>query len=68
MYKKIEAFKTSDGTVFENEIEAANHEHKFNLRNNLADFLNNKDTAYGFDDNFIDFVIEHREELLNILK
>lgn len=65
--KAINAYKTTDGKIFESEAKAKEHQIDLDINSDLDTFLNTKDTTSGFDNEFIDFVIENRKELSDIL-
>jgi hypothetical protein len=65
--KTIEAFKTTDGKVFESKADAKIHQIELDLRVNLKILTESKDSSYDFDSEFIDFVIENKTELIDIL-
>ena len=66
--KSIQAYKTTDGKVFEDMLKGKEHQNNLDLAKDLDLFLDKKDTRMGFDDQFIEFVVENRERLLDILK
>ena len=65
--KTIEAYKTTDGKIFESKADAKIHQLDIDLAINLENFMDNKDTTNGFDSEFIEFVIENKTELKDIL-
>lgn len=65
--KTINAFKTTDGEIFEDHNKAKNHQNNIDLRTDLEKFLDNKDTGGDFDEQLIDLAIENRKELIDIL-
>ena len=65
--KRIVAYKTSDGKVFEDKREATRHEHDGIIRDKLREFA---DVHYVSmtENEFVEYLLMHRDELLTILK
>ena len=65
--KSFTAYQTTDGSIFKSHDEGKQHQDNLDMRNDLDELVNSKDTYSGFDSEFIDFVMEHKKEILNIL-
>ncbi len=65
--KKIQAFKTSDGRVFEDDGAAQEHQAKIDLREGLR-LIVEKFFYRGIDEhNVVDGLMEHEEELRKLI-
>ncbi len=66
--KTITAYQTTDGQVFKLNIDAEKHQNNIDLKDALDKLMDDKDTVSMFDAEFVEFVMDNRAELLEILK
>lgn len=60
----IEAYKTSDGKIFENEFDAMQHEKHINFIMNVAALIEKSDIAYDENRKMVkDFIVENFDNL-----
>jgi len=65
--KKIDAYKTNDGKLFEDLSSATTHEDDFEVTKKLHDFYK-ENLSYDFDsDHFVKTMKKHKHEFIDIL-
>jgi hypothetical protein len=62
--KKVTAYKTSDGRIFENELEAIDYENTIKFKDEIMELLVKKDVLHS--NETMEFIVENRDLLKDI--
>lgn len=65
--QKISAFKTEDGKIFENELDAKNHEVDIVVKEGLRRFCEEYFYSGVGEETILNIMFEYRDELMKIL-
>jgi hypothetical protein len=65
--EKIQAFKTSDGQIFETKEQANTHQKEIQLKLNVEHFVEKKCYSGMEKEHIVDMILDNRLKLLSIL-